>query len=283
MHPAGTPRARLTDRSSTPCAGFVSYDGVFLPRGAGPRYADATDADLQAYNDDCAICRERMVNAKKLACGHIFHMACLRSWLSHQASCPICRRSLNPAVPSPSSQPAAQPPPRHPQTMLQHAQPAPPARHSRHEPGEDHAPPLNLGEAASAAVPRAAVDPLAGAFAGASTSRPNSGLARFSRRSSDYTRDDFGGRNDDLGMFSFLPPASQPWPLSDPQRPENEAERRNSLSHSPRLGSPHRSSVTLLQPVPPNAGPVAAPAGPARTTDDLGTAADPPGVSGFTR
>lgn len=38
------------------------------------RYVDASVEELSKHNDDCAICRERMKNAKKLACGHLFHL-----------------------------------------------------------------------------------------------------------------------------------------------------------------------------------------------------------------
>ncbi|KAI8336357.1 hypothetical protein BC941DRAFT_354444 [Chlamydoabsidia padenii] len=38
------------------------------------RYKDATDQELDAYDDDCAICRDPMKSAKKLSCGHIFHL-----------------------------------------------------------------------------------------------------------------------------------------------------------------------------------------------------------------
>eukprot|EP00164_Ancoracysta_twista_P000408 GFYU01000556.1.p1 GENE.GFYU01000556.1~~GFYU01000556.1.p1 ORF type:complete len:791 (-),score=102.07 GFYU01000556.1:196-2568(-) len=55
---------------------------------------DATEEDLLAFNDDCAICRDKMTHAKKLLCGHLFHLSCLRSWLEHHHSCPTCRRSI---------------------------------------------------------------------------------------------------------------------------------------------------------------------------------------------
>ncbi|OVA09802.1 zinc finger protein [Macleaya cordata] len=59
---------------------------------------DATSEELQAYDDECAICREPMAKAKKLSCNHLFHLACLRSWLdqglSEMYSCPTCRRPL---------------------------------------------------------------------------------------------------------------------------------------------------------------------------------------------
>ncbi|KAI7877438.1 hypothetical protein K492DRAFT_134009 [Lichtheimia hyalospora FSU 10163] len=38
------------------------------------RYVDATPTELMMRNDDCAICREKMKTAKKLACGHLFHV-----------------------------------------------------------------------------------------------------------------------------------------------------------------------------------------------------------------
>ncbi|CAI2188753.1 3561_t:CDS:2, partial [Funneliformis geosporum] len=58
------------------------------------QYPNATDTELKEYNDDCAICRDSMDTAKKLPCGHMFHLTCLRSWLEQHGSCPTCRRSL---------------------------------------------------------------------------------------------------------------------------------------------------------------------------------------------
>lgn len=59
---------------------------------------DATSEELQAYDDECAICREPMAKAKKLSCHHLFHLACLRSWLDQGLSdnylCPTCRKPL---------------------------------------------------------------------------------------------------------------------------------------------------------------------------------------------
>jgi autocrine motility factor receptor len=59
---------------------------------------DATSEELQSYDDECAICREPMAKAKRLSCHHLFHLACLRSWLdqgsSDNYSCPTCRKSL---------------------------------------------------------------------------------------------------------------------------------------------------------------------------------------------
>ncbi|KAH6648226.1 E3 ubiquitin-protein ligase HRD1 [Verticillium dahliae] len=70
-------------------------------------YADATQEDI-AREDTCIICREEMrpwdpasnpgalqrIRPKKLPCGHILHMGCLKSWLERQQVCPTCRRSV---------------------------------------------------------------------------------------------------------------------------------------------------------------------------------------------
>jgi E3 ubiquitin-protein ligase synoviolin len=86
-------------------------------------YEDATVEDIQR-EDTCIICREEMrpwsitnpqpppaapgaipparsattVNErsrpKKLPCGHILHLGCLKSWLERQQMCPTCRRSV---------------------------------------------------------------------------------------------------------------------------------------------------------------------------------------------
>lgn len=37
-----------------------------------------------------------MTAAKKLLCGHLFHVHCLRSWLERQHTCPTCRALVVP-------------------------------------------------------------------------------------------------------------------------------------------------------------------------------------------
>ncbi|XP_034415147.1 E3 ubiquitin-protein ligase AMFR-like isoform X2 [Cyclopterus lumpus] len=59
------------------------------------RFAVATAEELAANDDDCAICWDAMLTARKLPCGHLFHNSCLRSWLEQDTSCPTCRTSLN--------------------------------------------------------------------------------------------------------------------------------------------------------------------------------------------
>ncbi|KAJ4947822.1 hypothetical protein JOQ06_009854 [Pogonophryne albipinna] len=59
------------------------------------RFAVATAEELTANDDDCAICWDTMLTARRLPCGHLFHNSCLRSWLEQDTSCPTCRTSLN--------------------------------------------------------------------------------------------------------------------------------------------------------------------------------------------
>lgn len=54
----------------------------------------ATQEDLKENKDDCAICWEELKSARKLPCNHLFHDSCIRSWLEHETSCPICRCQL---------------------------------------------------------------------------------------------------------------------------------------------------------------------------------------------
>lgn len=72
------------------------------------RYPDATVEEL-AQENTCIICREEMrpwnaenqqtgidrVRPKKLPCGHVLHLGCLKSWLERQQVCPTCRRPVS--------------------------------------------------------------------------------------------------------------------------------------------------------------------------------------------
>lgn len=72
------------------------------------RYSDATTEEL-SNNDTCIVCRETMtpyrahnnaarpnesLRPKKLPCGHILHLRCLKAWLERQQTCPTCRRPV---------------------------------------------------------------------------------------------------------------------------------------------------------------------------------------------
>ncbi|KAJ1406671.1 Zinc finger, RING-type [Sesbania bispinosa] len=60
------------------------------------RFPDATPEELNVSDATCIICREEMTTAKKLICGHLFHVHCLRSWLERQHTCPTCRALVVP-------------------------------------------------------------------------------------------------------------------------------------------------------------------------------------------
>ncbi|CAL0329375.1 unnamed protein product [Lupinus luteus] len=60
------------------------------------RFPDATPEELDVSDVTCIICREEMTSAKKLICGHLFHVHCLRSWLERQHTCPTCRALVVP-------------------------------------------------------------------------------------------------------------------------------------------------------------------------------------------
>jgi E3 ubiquitin-protein ligase synoviolin len=71
--------------------GFIKY--LQLTRNLDSRFDDATPEEL-ASAGNCLVCREELQRGKKLRCGHVFHLDCLRMWLQHQQSCPLCRANI---------------------------------------------------------------------------------------------------------------------------------------------------------------------------------------------
>lgn len=67
---------------------FMKY--LQLTNNLDQRFENATPEEIAAAGD-CLICREAMDSGKKLPCSHVFHLDCLRMWLQHQQSCPLCR------------------------------------------------------------------------------------------------------------------------------------------------------------------------------------------------
>ena len=64
-----------------------------LTKNLDERFENATQEEMTAAGD-CLICREGLETGKKLACGHVFHLDCLRMWLQHQQTCPLCRADI---------------------------------------------------------------------------------------------------------------------------------------------------------------------------------------------
>ncbi|KAI4322031.1 hypothetical protein L6164_021758 [Bauhinia variegata] len=75
-------------------ADFIRYRKI--TSNMNDRFPDATPEELNASDATCIICREEMTTAKKLICGHLFHVHCLRSWLERQNTCPTCRALVVP-------------------------------------------------------------------------------------------------------------------------------------------------------------------------------------------
>lgn len=75
-------------------ADYVRYRKI--TSNMNDRFPDATPEELDVSDSTCIICREEMTTAKKLICGHLFHVHCLRSWLERQHTCPTCRALVVP-------------------------------------------------------------------------------------------------------------------------------------------------------------------------------------------
>ena len=93
---------------------FYSYRQAM--RDIHTRFADATPEELVQTDRVCIICRDEMFDAKKMPCGHFFHLHCVRTWIERQQTCPTCRSSL---LSSTSPQQPPEPSPRPPQQQPQ--------------------------------------------------------------------------------------------------------------------------------------------------------------------
>jgi E3 ubiquitin-protein ligase synoviolin len=59
-------------------------------------FPDATQEEI-TETSQCIICREELdisQKIKKLPCGHVFHLDCMRRWLQQQQACPTCRAPI---------------------------------------------------------------------------------------------------------------------------------------------------------------------------------------------
>ncbi|KAK9994017.1 hypothetical protein SO802_023720 [Lithocarpus litseifolius] len=70
-------------------ANYIRYRKI--TSNMNDRFPDATPEELNASDATCIICCEEMTTlttAKKLICGHLFHVHCLWSWLERHHTCP---------------------------------------------------------------------------------------------------------------------------------------------------------------------------------------------------
>ncbi|CAI5946035.1 unnamed protein product [Closterium sp. NIES-64] len=101
----------------SPSAWPASFVGMPPCASSAPPSGRPPPAQITAFADDCAICREPLSSAKRLPCGHLFHLSCLRSWLEHGSqapySCPPAAARLTASPPNvlSSLSPPPQPPP----------------------------------------------------------------------------------------------------------------------------------------------------------------------------
>lgn len=127
------------------------------------KYPDVSAQELADGDNICIICREEMATAKKLPCGHNFHVHCLRQWLELQTTCPTCRQSVW-QQPEAQQQAMAGAPAPLPDMQLPGA--AAPAQQAIGAPGQ---PPVRVQRFANPGDPAAAAQPLPGAQQGQHT------------------------------------------------------------------------------------------------------------------
>lgn len=101
--------ANLFEAGTGPGAAF--FQGAFQPQEEQESRQPATAAahlqampvlkvtanDIEAENDECTICLEKLVSgdaALRIPCGHLFHEDCARKWLITSNQCPVCRYEL---------------------------------------------------------------------------------------------------------------------------------------------------------------------------------------------
>lgn len=111
---------------------------------------DASAEDLSRNDNLCIICRDTMSSVvdyetsrqkkmpprkkpKKLACGHILHIGCLKDWLERSESCPLCRRKVFENL---TQQSSPQPSPAPQETQAQPQPPPQPQAQAAVDPNE---------------------------------------------------------------------------------------------------------------------------------------------------
>ncbi|KAK6590183.1 hypothetical protein RS030_172646 [Cryptosporidium xiaoi] len=66
-----------------------------LTKNMETKFQEATLEEIERV-DTCIVCRDTLyIGSKKIPCGHVFHLDCLKSWFIQQQTCPICRSPIN--------------------------------------------------------------------------------------------------------------------------------------------------------------------------------------------
>ncbi|WVZ68791.1 hypothetical protein U9M48_017683 [Paspalum notatum var. saurae] len=65
-------------------------------------------ADQDAGAEECTICLGGVQDGEVVralpACGHVFHVHCVDTWLASSSSCPVCRAEVEPPPPPPGAE-----------------------------------------------------------------------------------------------------------------------------------------------------------------------------------
>lgn len=72
--------------------GYFNYwRFIKLEQETFENFRSANLEEIQNYNDVCAICLNKMNQAKITPCNHFFHRSCLRQSIKVSSMCPICK------------------------------------------------------------------------------------------------------------------------------------------------------------------------------------------------
>merc|ERR1719440_2165620 len=90
---------------------MITRASLDAPRPADPsviRQLETVVMELSAGDErQCSICLDGYSEGQRAkvtpCCGNMFHKACLKKWLKHRRSCPLCRVDLQDAVQNTSS------------------------------------------------------------------------------------------------------------------------------------------------------------------------------------
>ena len=75
---------------------LVNYlSNTYIIDSIEPIRYEINEDDENADEHICVICRDQMQEAIRLTCGHEFHKACIKEWLSKSTVCPICRSHVS--------------------------------------------------------------------------------------------------------------------------------------------------------------------------------------------
>jgi hypothetical protein len=101
MEQAAEPARRPLTRQPRSMVDYLSYimnpesnGAVLTPDARSRRLADLPVHRANATTEPCSICLDISVGDQVavLACGHIYHAACIHKWLTANDDCPLCKQ-----------------------------------------------------------------------------------------------------------------------------------------------------------------------------------------------